>query len=298
MRRKWYGGDSGLTVRMFVTLFLLAAVYIAFLVVLWQVGVGFLPLVFFAALLLGVQYYFSDRLVLWTIGAKTVSPSDAPELYEMIGRLSALADLPSPKVAIINSQIPNAFATGRSPSSAVIAVTTGLMDRLERPELEAVLAHELSHVKNRDVVVMTIASFLSTVAFLLIRSYFFFGAGYGQRRDRGGGALVIVYLVSLLVWVISFILIRFLSRYREYAADRAGAILTGAPSQLGSALLKISGVMQRIPQRDLREVEALNAFFIIPTLKGSVITELFSTHPSLENRLAALKRLEQEMEGR
>lgn len=297
MQGRWYGGDSGLTARMFITLFLLAAVYIAFLVVLWQIGVGFLPLTVFAAVFLGIQYYFSDRLVLWTTGARIVSPAEAPELHDVVGRLSALADLPKPKIAVINSRIPNAFATGRSLSSAVITVTTGLMERLDPPELEAVLAHELTHVKNRDVAVMTIASFLSTVAFLLIRSFAFYGVGYGRRRGSGAGAIVLVYIVSLLVWVISFFLIRFLSRYREYSADRGGAILVGAPSLLGSALLKISGVMQRIPQRDLREVEALNAFFIVPVTKGSVIAELFATHPSLENRLAALKRLEQQMEG-
>lgn len=298
MRTRWYGRDTGLAVRMFVTMFLLFALYLAFITVLWFAGLDFFSLLVIAGVLLGVQYYFSDKLVLWSMKARVVSPSEAPELHGIVERLVALADLPKPKVAIVNSGVPNAFATGRSPGSAVVAVTTGLMQRLDRRELEAVIAHELTHVKNRDVMVITIASFLSTVAYFIMRSFMFrgMGGGYGRRRD-GVGGIILVYLASLAVWVISFFLIRALSRYREYAADRGAAIITGAPSQLSSALLKISGTMQRIPERDLREVEAMNAFFIIPAAAKSSLMELLSTHPSVENRIARLTSMQREMEG-
>jgi len=284
---------------MVVTMLLLGALYLGFLTVLWQSGMDFFSLALIAAVLLGAQYYFSDKLVLWSMGARIVSPDEAPEVHGILERLAALADLPKPRVALVESDMPNAFATGRNPRNAVVAVTSGLLRRLERPELEAVLAHELTHVKNRDAMVITIASFLSTVAYFITRSFAFGGyyGGYGRRRDRGAGGVVIVYLAALAVWVISFFLIRALSRYREYAADRGGAILTGAPAQLAAALLKISGTMQHIPARDLREVEAMNAFFIVPALGGSSLMELFSTHPSLENRVARLTRMQQEMEG-
>lgn len=302
MRRRWYGRDTQLTVRMFVTMFLLAAVYIGFLVVIGVVlssyGYGLAPLFLFAAIFLGVQYYFSDKLVLWSMGARQVSPSQAPELHAIVDRLSALVDLPKPKVAVINTSMPNAFATGRGPKSAVVAVTTGLMEQLDRPELEAVLAHEITHVKNRDMAVLTIASFLSTVAFLIMRSFMF--AGMGRRRggkDNSGAAIILIYIAALAVWVISFFLIRALSRYREYAADRGSSIITGSPSQLSSALLKISGMMGRIPTKDLRNADAMNAFFIVPAAGGSSFMELFSTHPSVEKRIERLKKLEQQMEG-
>lgn len=297
MKRNWYGRDVGLSTRMFITMFLLAALYMVFLTILWGVGVDYLSMVIIAGGLLLVQYYFSDRMALWSMGAKEVSPSEAPQLHGIVERLSVMAGIPKPRVAVADSSIPNAFAAGRNPSKAVVAVTTSLMDRLERPELEAVLAHELSHVKNRDVTVITLASFFSTVAFFIMRFTMF--AGYG-RRDRGqsGQAIMLVYLVSMLVWLISFFLIRALSRYRELAADRGSAILTGAPSQLASALLKISGTMQRIPQEDLRRAETMNAFFIIPAVRGSSLMEILSTHPSLERRLEQLRRMERDMELR
>ncbi len=305
MHTRWYGRDTELTVRMFITMFLLFAVYLGFLAVLWSAGVSYISLLVIAVLLLGVQYYFSDRIVLWSMRARIVSPDEAPELHGIVDRLVALADLPKPKVAIAESDVPNAFATGRSPQNAVVAVTSGLMRRLEPPELEAVIAHELTHVKNRDAMVITIASFLSTAAFFMMRSlmwagmwgYGGFGGYGGRRRDRNvGGYIVFVYLAALAVWVISFFLIRALSRYREYAADRGSAIITGAPSQLSSALLKISGTMQRIPQQDLREVEGMNAFFFLPAMSGSSLSELLSTHPSLDHRLERLSRMQQEME--
>src|SRR3990172_3237914 len=192
MRTKWYGRDTELSVRMFVTMFLLAAVYLGFLTVLWQSGLDFVSLALIAAVLLGVQYYFSDKMVLWTMRARIVSPAEAPELHGVVERLVALADLPKPKVALVNHEMPNAFATGRNAQDAVVAVTTGLMRRLERPELEAVIAHELTHIKNRDVMVITIASFLSTVAFFIMRSFAFVAmgyGGYGRRRERGGGGV-------------------------------------------------------------------------------------------------------------
>lgn len=300
VRGKWYGGDAELTVRMFVTMFLLSVVYLAFLAVLYQAGTGFITMAVVAAAMLAAQYFISDQLVLWTTGARIVGPEEAPDLHATVDRLAALADLPGPRVAIMDSPMPNAFATGRNPSNAVVAVTTGLLQQLDRPELEAVLAHEISHIKHRDVMVITIASFLSTVAFMVVRFPFWFGAGWDddRRRDReGANWTVLAYVAALVVWVVSLLLIRTLSRYREYAADRGAAILTGAPSQLASALLKISGRMQRIPERDLREVQGANAFFIVPALTGDSLLELFSTHPSLEHRLERLRRLEQEIEA-
>jgi len=294
------GADAGLAARMFLTMFLLAALYLGFIAVLIQAGADLFTIILFAGLMLGLQYYYSDRLVLWSMGARLVDEREAPELHAMINRLVALADLPKPRVAVVHTPMPNAFATGRSPQHSVVAVTTGLLERLNRAEIEAVLAHELTHIKNRDSMVLTLASFFATVASLILRwgrFGLYGGYGYGRRRDRDDGmsAIVLIYLASLVVWILSFFLIRALSRYREYAADRGAAIITGAPANLASALMKISGVMQRIPDRDLREVEALNAFFIIPALKGSAIAELFSTHPSLENRIRHLQRIEQEL---
>ncbi|MDO8670853.1 MAG: zinc metalloprotease HtpX [Dehalococcoidia bacterium] len=294
MRRKWYGRDTGLAVRMFIVMFLLAAVYLFFLTAMWAAGLDFFAIGVIAAILLGAQYFLSDKLVLWSMGAHVVDSTQAPHLHAMVERLAAMADLPKPKIAMVDTDIPNAFATGRSPKHAVIAVTTGLLDRLDQPEVEAVLAHELTHVRNRDVAVITIASFFATVAQFILR-FSMFGSFRG-RRGRDGQSVVVVYLVSLLVWIVSFFLIRALSRYREYAADRGSAIITGAPAHLEAALVKISGTMQRIPQQDLRKVDGMNAFFIVPALKGSSFMELFSTHPSMEKRLARLKRMQQEME--
>ena len=293
--RKWYH-DYGLQARMIFTMFLLAVVYLFFLAVLWAYGgVGTYGLVIFAGIFLFIQFFFSDRLVLWSVGGRIVSEQEEPRLHETVSRLCAIADLPKPKIAIVDSSVPNAFATGKSKGSAVIAVTTSLKQRLSQPELEAVLAHELSHVKNRDMVVITIASFLSTVAALLVRNMLFFGMG-GDRDRRGAGAAIIVWIVSIVVWILSFLLIRALSRYREYSADRGSAIITGRPSNLASALMAISEVMERVPSRDLREVEGMNAFFIIPAISGESVMDLLSTHPSVEARIRALERLEREME--
>ncbi|MGB8217857.1 MAG: zinc metalloprotease HtpX [Candidatus Methanoperedens sp.] len=295
--KKWYR-DYGLAARMMLTMFLLAVIYLVFLVVLWAyVGVGTTGLMFIAGAFLLIQFFFSDKLVLWSMGGRIVSEQEEPRLHETISRLCAIADLPKPKIAIVESNVPNAFATGRSKDSAVVAVTTSLKQKLSQPELEAVLAHELSHVKNRDMLIITIASFLSTVAFFLVRYMLFFGMGGGSRnRDRGAGAAVIVWIVALLVWIISFFLIRALSRYREFAADRGSAIITGQPSNLASALMAISGVMERVPSRDLREVEGMNAFFIIPAISGDSVMNYFSTHPTVEARIRALSEMERRME--
>ncbi len=296
MKRERFPVDYGLTARMIFTMFLLAALYLFFGLVLWYAGIGFTGIVFFVGIMLFIQYYFSDRLVLLSTGAREVSPQEAPQLHAIVERLSVLADVPKPRVAVMPTSIPNAFATGRSPRNAVVAVTAGLMQRLDEPEVEAVLAHEMSHIKNRDVAVMTIASFFATVASFIVQNFFFYGGFLGRDREDRGGA-VLVYLVSLLVWLISFFLIRALSRYREFAADRGAAFLTGSPGMLSSALMKISGIMQRFPERDLRQAEGMNAFFIIPALRGESFAELFSTHPSLERRIAYLQELERQMRG-
>ncbi len=298
MKRNWYGRDVGLSTRMFITMFLLAALYLAFITVLWSAGVDYVSLAIIAAVLLGIQYFMSDKLALWSMGGKEVSVEQAPRLHGMVERLTVMGGIPKPRVAISDSPIPNAFATGRSPSKSVICVTTSLMERLDEPELEAVLAHELTHIKNRDVTVITLASFFATVAQFIMRFSMFSSYGGRRGRDQSGQALIIVYLASILVWLISFFLIRALSRYRELAADRGSAILTGAPSNLASALVKISGTMQQIPEKDIRQAEGMNAFFIVPALRGASLMELLSTHPSLERRLEQLQRMGAEMERR
>jgi len=292
MKRKWQH-DRGLEARMLFTMFLLGLVYLAFLAILAYEGAGMTAMLAFVSIFMLIQYFFSDKLVLKSMGAKIVSESEEPELHQMISRLCAMADLPKPRIAVVNTPMPNAFATGRNPGNAVVAVTTGIRSQLTPAELEAVLAHELTHVKNRDVMVMTIASFLSTVAFFIVRYSFFFGGG-GSDRDRGGVAAA--FLASVVVWIASSLLIRALSRYREFAADRGSAVITGQPSNLASALMKISGVMPRIPKEDLRKAEGMNAFFIIPAVSGSSIMNLFSTHPSTEKRIAALQKIEREFE--
>lgn len=294
MKRKWER-DVGLQARMLFTMFLLAVVYLFFLAFLSYYGTPTVFMILFIGLFMGVQYFYSDKLVLWTTGAHIVSESEAPQLHGMITRLCAMADLPKPQVAIVRTQVPNAFATGRSQNRAVVAVTTGIMDKLSPAELEAVLAHELSHVKNRDMAVLTIASFISTLAFYFVRYSFYFGHMGGGDRRRNGGGIILIWLVSIAVWVVSLILIRALSRYREFSADRGAVVITGQPGNLASALMKISGVMDRVPSEDLRKIEGMNAFFTVPALSGSSIMDLFSTHPSVEKRVAKLEKMQQEM---
>ncbi len=281
---------------MAATVFLLGLLYVVFFGILSQVfSIGLIPIMLIAGGLLIVQYWTSDKIALATARAKIVSQSEAPELHAVIQRLCMTADLPMPRVAIIQTDMPNAFATGRSPRHAAVAVTTGLLQRLEPHELEGVLAHELSHVKHRDVAIMTLASFFAMVAGIIVRFGFFFGGGFGDDEDSGQ-AFMIALLVSIVVYAISFVLIRALSRYREFAADRGAAVLTKSPSSLASALVKISGSMGRIPQRDLRAAESLNQFFIVPVGLKNGLSNLFATHPSMEARLEQLRRMERELE--
>ncbi|HUY08273.1 MAG TPA: zinc metalloprotease HtpX [Candidatus Dormibacteraeota bacterium] len=304
------GADAGLTARMFLALFLLAVVYLAFIGVLLLLHTAVALIVVVVAVLLVAQYFYSDKLVLSSLHAHLVSAQQQPELFDIIGRLCQITGMPMPHVAVIPSPVPNALATGRNPKHAVVAVTSGILTMLDPKELEAVLAHELSHVIHKDVKVMAMASFFATVAALLVQSGMWFGmfggfggmgGGYGG-RGRGGGSsegqgMIVIILVAAVVWAISFVLIRALSRYREYAADRGSAIITRDPAQLASALQKISGQMTRIPSRDLRQVQSANALMIFPALhigKGS-LAEMFSTHPSLEHRLAKLQELESQL---
>ena len=299
MKRKAYGRDAGLSLRMLATSGLLGLLYVGFAVVLFQVlNVGLVPMIVIVVGIAFFQYFTSDKLALAASGAKIVERDQAPQLHDMIERLCAMADLPKPRVAIIDTDVPNAFATGRSPKHAAVAVTRGLWERLEPQEVEGVLAHELSHVANRDVLIMTVASFFAMLAGLLTRFGIYGGIFGGGGRGRDNNAVpvwLIVLLVSVVTYFLSQILILAISRYREYAADRGSALITGAPEHLMSALQKISSEMFRIPQRDLRQVEGMNAFFIIPaSVKGSV-SQLFQTHPPLEKRLAALAEIAREM---
>jgi heat shock protein HtpX len=289
MARSRFRSDAGLTVRMSVVVLLLGALYVAVMAGLIVAGVGTVAVIVIA-LLLGVgQWYFSDKLAMAAMRAREVTPEQAPELHGMIDRLCALADMPKPRVAIADTDIPNAFATGRSPKHSVVCVTSGIMRRLDSEELEGVLSHELSHVAHRDVAVMTIAGFLGVAAGLVMRWGLYFGGG---RRDNNGVPVwLIIWLGSIVVYLISFLLTRVLSRYRELCADRSGAYLTGKPSALASALTKISGEMARIPTRDLREEQAFNAFMFAPALNGKSITGLFATHPPLEKRLEQLAEI-------
>src|SRR3954454_643179 len=300
MKRRSYGRDAGLTLRMLFTTGLLGLLYVVFAVVLFQfLNVGLVPLLVIVIGLAFFQYYTSDKLALAAAGAKIVSPEDAPALHDMVERLCAMADLPKPKVALMDTPVPNAFATGRSPKHAAVCVTTGLWDRLEPREVEGVLAHELSHIANRDVLIMTLASFFAMLAAMLTRFGLYAGmfGGYGGNRDNNNGppVWIIVMVVSMVVYALSYILIRTISRYREYAADRGAAVITGAPEYLMSALQKIASQITLIPNQDLRQVEGMNAFFIIPAKARGAAAELFASHPPLEKRLAALAQIAREM---
>ncbi len=293
------GNDAGLTLRMFLTMFLLAVVYLVFIGVLWWFGAPLALIIPIAIILLALQYYYSDKLILLSIGAREVSEQEAPQLHQIVTRLAQTTGIPKPRVAIIDTPVPNALATGRDPSHALVAVTTGILQQVNEPELEAVIAHELSHVIHRDMRVMAMASFFATIASFIVQMGLwggFYGGDYGDRDRRdSGNAFIFIFLVSAAVWAISFVLIRTLSRYREYAADRGSAIITGQPSNLASALVKISGNIQRIPDRDLRQVEAGNSLMLASVAHEGSLSEIFSTHPSLEHRLARLKAMEAEV---
>jgi heat shock protein HtpX len=298
--------DHGLTVRMFTTGLMLVILYGAVIGLLIAFGISYAVVLVIAAIILFVQYWFSDKIALFGMGGHIVTPEQAPQLHGVIDRLCALADMKKPRVAIADTDVPNAFATGRSPNSSVVCATSGLMRRLDESELEAVIAHELSHVAHRDVAVMTIASFLGVVAGLITRILFWtgmlggFGGGNNNNNNGQDNAALVemaVLVVSVVVYAISFLVTRALSRYRELAADRSGALLTGQPSALASALVKVTGEMSRIPTRDLRASEAFNAFYFTPALatKGVSLSTLFSTHPSLDRRLAQLASIEAEL---
>ena len=277
---------------MLLTLFLLGLLYVVFIGVLIAAGAGVITIVVVMGALSAAQLFFSDKLALSAMGAKEVSPEEAPGLHAMIERLCIQADLPKPKIAVADTPMPNAFALGRSQKSATVCATTGIMSVLSPSELEGVMAHELSHVKHRDVLIMTIASFFASLAAIMLQFGFFFG-GDG---DDDNPSILVVLLVSFLVYILSFFLMMALSRYREFAADRGAAIVTGRPSALSAALVKISGAMQTVPTHDLREAERLNAFFIVPaSVKGS-IRNVFSTHPPMEKRIERLQQLESQLQ--
>jgi len=283
--RKW-PRDTGLAGRMLLTMFLLVVLIMAFVAILSYFMPEFIPFwILFAGLFIMAQYYFSDRLALFAFRAKVIDYKQAPRLHGIVDRLCQYADLPKPRIALAPTKVPNAFATGRSQAKAVVCVTQGLLETLNEKELEGVLAHELSHVKNRDVLVMTIASFIPLIAFFVMRSFWFTGG----RRDSG--AIVIIFMASIAVYIISTMLIRALSRYREFAADRGAAIMTGKPENLISALLKISGTMKRIPTKDLRSSEGMNQFFIIPAISRKSVIKAFATHPPIEKRIERLEAL-------
>ena len=300
-KQPWQRRDAGLTARMIVSFAVLTMLYIIFLSVLAYVGVSAIAIAVIAGIMILAQWYFSDRIVLWSTGAKIVSREQFPELHDLIERIVARNNLSKPRIAVINTRMPNAFATGKTPKSSIVAVTTGLMDQLDNEELEGVIAHELAHIKNRDVLILTLASIFSMIAWYLMRFGMYGamfggggGGGYG-RRGNEGAAMLLILLIAIITWIASFLIIRAISRYREYVADRDGALITGKPSKLASALLKISGTMKRLPTRDLREVEGMNAFFIIPAISGDALTNLFSTHPSVDQRVKKLMEMEAAM---
>src|SRR3954467_5389675 len=291
-----FGKDTGLQLRMALTLFLLGAIYVVLIAVLFAAGASGVTIAVIAGGLAALNLFASDKLALAAMGGRVVSPQEAPQLHAMIERLCVQADLPKPRVAIANTRMPNAFALGRSPKNATVCATTGIMELLSPAELEGVMAHELTHVANRDVMVMTLASFFATIAAYIVQFGAFFGGGSSYGDDDDNLSFIAVFFISIAVYVVSFLLMQSLSRYREYAADRGSAIITGRPSALASALMKISSGMHRIPQKDLRATSQLSAFYIFPPGAGKSIAGLFATHPPMEKRIAALQRLEAQLQ--
>jgi heat shock protein HtpX len=295
-RRQSFGKDTGLQARMLLTLFLLGLLYVVFIDVLFAAGAGAGIIVVVAVVLLLVQLFGSDKLAMASLGLKEVTPDEEPELHGIVDRLCVQADLPKPRVCVMETSMPNACAMGRSQKSATVCATRGILDMLSPAELEGVMAHELTHVINRDVMVMTLASFFASLAAMIAQFALFFGGGYGN-SEEGEEDIMIVILVSVVVYAVSFVLLRTLSRYREFAADRGSAVLTGRPSALASALIKISGTIERQPAQDLRRAEGMSAFFIIPARAKKSLMNIFADHPPLEQRLAALERLESQLQG-
>jgi len=295
-----FGKDTGLQVRMLTTLFLLGLVYVVFAGVIFAAGGSAVAIALFAAVLFAVQFFASDKIALRAMGAREVSPAEAPELHAMIDRLCIQADIPKPRIAVAQTDMPNAFAMGRSQKNATVCATTGILNLLSPSELEGVMAHEITHIVNRDVAIMTLASFFASIASTIVQFGFFFGGGYGggnSDNDDDNPSFMVVILVSVAVYIVSFLLMQMLSRYREFAADRGAAVITGRPSALSSALLKISGAMERTPTQDLRAAGELNAFFIVPASLKNSIFNLFATHPPLEKRIEALSRLEAQLQS-
>ncbi|MDQ2895525.1 MAG: zinc metalloprotease HtpX [Actinomycetota bacterium] len=284
---------------MLLTMFLLGLVYAVLIGVLFAVGAGAAVIVVVAGGLLGLQFFTSDKIALRTLGAKEVTPAQEPALHAIIERLCVQADLPKPRIAVMDTPMPNAFAMGRSKKAATVCATSGLLALLTPAELEGVIAHELTHIINRDVMVMTLASFFASIAALIVQFGFFFGGGFGGGNSEGEGEqdLLVVILVSAVVYALSFVLLQALSRYREFAADRGSAVLTGRPSALASALMKISGSIEQIPSRDLRSAEGMSAFFIVPARAKQSLMNVFADHPPLEKRLAALAQLETQLQA-
>ncbi|HEV2973845.1 MAG TPA: zinc metalloprotease HtpX [Solirubrobacteraceae bacterium] len=295
-RRQSFGKDTGLQARMLLTLFLLGLLYVVFVGVLFAAGAGAGLIVVVAVVLLLVQLFGSDKLAMASLGLKEVTPEEEPELHGIVDRLCVQADLPKPRVCVMETSMPNACAMGRSQKSATVCATRGILDMLSPAELEGVMAHELTHVINRDVMVMTLASFFASLAAMIAQFALFFGGGYGS-SEEGEEDIMLVILVSVVVYAVSFVLLRTLSRYREFAADRGSAVLTGRPSALASALIKISGTIERQPSQDLRRAEGMSAFFIIPARAKKSLMNIFADHPPLEQRLAALERLESQLQG-
>ena len=293
-RRPSFGKDTGLQLRMVITLFLLGLLYVVFIGVLFAAGAGAGIIVVVALVLLLLQLFASDKRAMATLGVKEVSPAEEPELHGIIERLCVQADLPKPRVCVMETSMPNAFAMGRTRKTTTVCATRGILELLSPPELEGVLAHELTHVINRDVMVMTLAGFFASLAALILQFAFFFGGGGNSEEEED---IFIVVLASLVVYAVSFLLMRALSRYREFAADRGGAVLTGRPSALASALIKVTGTMERVPSQDLRSAESLSAFFIVPAKAKKSLYNLFADHPPLEQRLAALERLESQLQS-
>jgi heat shock protein HtpX len=297
-RPSTFGRDTGLQARMVLTLFLLGAVYAVLIGVLFAAGASGVTILVVAGGLLALQFFASDQLALRSMGAHEVSPQEAPQLHALIERLCVQADLPKPRIYIMETSMPNAFAIGRSQKKAAVCATTGILELLSPSELEGVMAHELTHIINRDVMVMTLASFFASLASMIVQFGFFFGGGYSDSdSDDDGPGFMVVILVSVVVYFVSFLLMQALSRYREFAADRGSAVITGRPSALSSALLKISGAMQRTPTEDLRVVGEMNAFFIVPASVKNSLFNLFATHPPMEKRIEALSRLEAQLQS-
>jgi len=295
MEYSWQKADTGLTMRIIICFAVLTVLYIGFITILYYLGLGFFPIIIISGVFILGQWFFSDKIVLWSTGAKIVTKDQYPNLHGIIERIVSTNGMHKPKIAVMNSRVPNAFATGKGQRSSVVAVTTSLVDILDYDELEGVLAHELTHIKNRDVMVITLASLFSTIAWQVMQ-FGYFGGLFNMGRERNNGAaFLIIILVAFLTWLVSFLIIRAISRYREFSADRGSAQMTGKPAKLANALMKISGSMNKVPTKDLRHVEGYNAFFIVPAFSGKSLANLFATHPPIEKRIERLLNMERSM---